>query len=106
MLISTTELRAQRLAEWEPAEKDLARYAGRYFSDELETFYTVVMGDDGLMIQHRRLEDITLTPKVEDSFNATFPVTEVEFVRGDDGTVTGMLVSNVRTRNVQFARQP
>lgn len=63
------------------------------------------MGEDGLLIQHRRLEDIELTPKVEDSFNATFPVTEVAFIRGDNGGVTGMMVSNIRTRNVQFEKQ-
>jgi hypothetical protein len=105
--IGTAEdrLNASRLAEWDPVVADLEKYTGRYFSDELETFYTVAVGDEGLLIKHRRLEDIELTPKVEDSFNATFPITEVEFMRGDKGIVTGMLVSNIRTRNVRFDRQ-
>ena len=98
-------LNATRLADWDPAIADLEKYTGRYFSDELETFYTVAVGDEGLLIKHRRLEDIELTPKVEDSFNATFPIAEVEFVRGDNGSVTGMMVSNIRTRNVRFEEQ-
>jgi len=98
-------LNATRLAEWDPVVADLEKYTGRYFSDELETFYTVAVGEEGLLIKHRRLEDIELTAKVEDSFNATFPITEVEFMRGDNGTVTGMMVSNIRTRNVRFERQ-
>lgn len=105
--IGTAEdrLNATRLADWDPVIADLDKYTGRYFSDELETFYIVAVGEEGLLIKHRRLEDIELTPKVEDSFNATFPITEVEFMRGDNGTVTGMTVSNIRTRNVRFERQ-
>ncbi len=104
-LKSNDELTAHRLEDWAPAASDLAIYTGRFFSVELETFYTVELGEDGLLIKHRRLEDIELTPKVEDSFNATFPITEVEFIRGGNGDVTGMMVSNIRTRNVRFDRQ-
>jgi hypothetical protein len=105
-LIATNNLTAHRLANWAPAEDDLASYTGRYFSDEIETFYTVAMGEDGLLVRHRRFDDIALTPKVEDSFNATFPVAEVEFIRDDNGDVTGMLVSNFRTRDVRFDKRP
>jgi CubicO group peptidase (beta-lactamase class C family) len=105
--IGTAEdrLNATRLAEWDPVVADLEKYTGRYFSDELETFYTIAVGEEGLLIKHRRLEDIELTPKIEDSFNATFPITEIEFMRGDNGSVTGMMVSNIRTRNVRFEKQ-
>ena len=99
------KLNATRLADWDPVIEDLKVYAGRYFSDELETFYNVAVGEEGLQIKHRRMEDIDLTPKIKDSFNATFPITEVEFIRDDNGSVTGMMVSNIRTRNVRFDRQ-
>lgn len=96
---------AQRLADWAPTEADLAEYEGRYFSEELETFYTVQMGDEGLLIKHRRLEDIEMTPKVEDSFSAEFPIADVAFDRNDAGELTGIRVSNGRTKNIWFAKQ-
>jgi CubicO group peptidase (beta-lactamase class C family) len=102
---SNSELIARRLEDWTPSIDDIAEYSGRYFSDELETFYTVAMGEDGLLVRHRRLDDIELVPKVKDSFNGTFPVGEINFTRDDDGALTGMMVSNVRTQNVRFERQ-
>jgi CubicO group peptidase (beta-lactamase class C family) len=105
ILSGTDALRASRLANWEPETDDLRKYVGRYFSTELETFYNVELRDDALLITHRRLDDIMLTPKVEDSFNATFPVTEVTFSRDNGDEVSGMSVSNIRTQNVRFDRQ-
>ena len=98
-------LQAKRLAEWAPEQTDLAEYEGRYFSDELETFYSVELGDDGLLVKHRRLDDIDLTPKVRDSFSATFPITEVAFDRNEAGDLKGMRVSNIRTRDIWFEKQ-
>ena len=100
------ELTARRLETWAPSAGELAEYEGRYFSDELETFYTVVTAETGLVIRHRRLDDIELEPKVRDSFSATFPISEVAFERDEAGNLTGMRVSNIRTRNILFTKQP
>jgi hypothetical protein len=56
--------------------------------------------------RHRRVEDdITLTARSEDKFTGgVFFMREVEFVRGEDGTVTGFTVSNGRTRGVMFEK--
>ena len=104
-LRGNNELRAQRLAEWSPVRSDLDEYAGRYFSEELETFYRVRMGEKGLLIQHRRLDDVELEPKIPDSFNGSFPIAEVAFQRDEEGNLTGMMVSNIRTKNIWFERQ-
>lgn len=100
---------AHRIEEegWSPDAAELQSYAGRYFSPELQTFYTVALEDDELVIRHRRFEeDVELTPGQErDEFTGTFPIAELKFLRGDDGEITGLEVSNVRTRGVRFDRQ-
>jgi CubicO group peptidase (beta-lactamase class C family) len=83
---SSRVLTAQRLADWAPA-------------------YAVEMGENGLLIKHRRLDDMELLPKVPDSFSGSFPIAEVAFSRDEDGNLKGMMVSNVRTRNIWFAKQ-
>jgi hypothetical protein len=63
------------------------------------------LGENGLILRHRRLEDIELTPKVTDAFNGSNAVAEVKFIRGEDGELTGLMASNVRTLNVWFEKQ-
>jgi len=97
------ELTATKLEDWAPA--DLATYAGRYFSKELDTVYTVELEDDGLVLRHRRLEDVEMTPKVTDTFNGSGAISEIKFVRNENGELTGLMASNVRTLNVWFKKQ-
>jgi CubicO group peptidase (beta-lactamase class C family) len=99
------ELTATKLEDWAPATADLAMYAGRYFSEELDTVYTVEVEDDGLVLRHRRLDDVELTPKVTDTFNGSGAISEVKFVRNENGELTGLMASNVRTLNVWFKKQ-
>ncbi|MBX2821152.1 MAG: serine hydrolase, partial [Rhodothermaceae bacterium] len=95
---------ANRLADepWKPSEADLASYSGRYFSEELETFYDVMVEDSALVITQRRLDNINLTPTKEDLFRGSYPIVEVTFTRDDAGSVDGLLVSNVRSRGIRF----
>lgn len=93
-----------RDAPWAPDADALGAYTGRYYSQELETFYNVVVDDGSLVLRHRRLDDVKLTPAKEDRFAGGMPIAEAEFVRDDDGRVTGMLASNGRTRGVRFER--
>ncbi|MGD8727941.1 MAG: serine hydrolase [Gemmatimonadales bacterium] len=97
-----------RLAPYAATPDDLQAYAGRYYSAELETFYTFVVEDSVLVAQHRRLpEDITLAVKAEDEFtSSTNFFSEIEFVRDEAGSITGFRVSNGRTRGVLFTRVP
>jgi CubicO group peptidase (beta-lactamase class C family) len=102
------EATLRRLPPYAVTAADLEAYTGRYFSEELETFYTLVVEDSVLVAQNRRLpESITLTVKTEDEFTGDQSFFgSVEFVRGDDGAVTGFRVSNGRTRGVLFSRVP
>jgi hypothetical protein len=96
----------QRQAPWRPDAGDLERYAGRYYAPEVETFYTVRVGDDGgLVAWHRRHGDIRLTPDAVDRFRSpSWFFSEVRFERDDSGAVTGMRVTSGRVRNLRFEK--
>ena len=81
---------------------DLNGYAGRYYSEELETFYDLSVEDGKLVIRHRRFGPITLTPSTGDSFTAGLPVTDVTFKRDAQGNVTGFEAGNGRARGIIF----
>jgi CubicO group peptidase (beta-lactamase class C family) len=86
---------------WKPSEEQIAAYSGRYFSEELETFYTIDFEDGKLNVRHRRFE-MTLAPRDEHNFGGGFPIVDLEFDVEEDGTVTGLTVGNGRTRDIRF----
>ena len=92
----------------EPVEltpEDLAAYAGRYFSDELETFYQISVEEGKLMASNFRMTPFPLSHREGDTFTGEqFFFGEVKFVRAGNGTVTGFLASNGRTRDVWFRK--
>ena len=97
-----TRLEGEAPEEWAPTAEDLADYAGRFYSEELETFYTMSVEDGELVMHQRRLGEVTLEPGEKDNFtggNLTFA-----FERDRNGEVIGFYLSNGRTRDVRFGR--
>ena len=90
------------LEEWAPAADDLEDFTGRFFSDELETFYTFTVEDEALVMRQRRLGEVTLTHGEVDNFAGGR--LSFAFERDRNGQVIGFYLSNVRTRDVRFAR--
>lgn len=87
------------------APDEMAEYTGRFYSDEIETLYTIVLKDDELYMQHYQMEDdMKLNPANKDKFGSAMPIPTVEFVRSDDGEITGFNASNGRTRGVFFRK--
>jgi len=86
------------------AAVDLANYAGRYFSEELETFYDLSVEGGQLVIRHRRFGPVALTHTNGDSFSATLPVSSVVFQRDAQGNVTGFEAGNGRARGIVFKK--
>ena len=104
-LFQNGEHRAVRLEDEDgPAPPDPADFVGRYFSAELETFYEVAVEDDELVLRHRRFGPVTLRHKQDDAYQAVFPLATVDFVRDEDGAVSGLKAGNLRTRDVWFER--
>ncbi len=97
-----TRLADDEAAAREPTVEELADYAGRYFSTELETFYVIALEEERLVLHHRRLDEATLTAGAEDTFSGGgFTFT---FERDRNGEVIGFYLSNGRTRDVRFER--
>jgi CubicO group peptidase (beta-lactamase class C family) len=97
---------ATRVAEeaWSPTPEMLEAYTGRYFSEELETFYHLEIEDGKLVIKHRRLDDIVLAPTGEHAFTGGMPVAIATFEADAAGKIVAFTVSNGRTRGVRFER--
>ena len=100
---------SEATSSWTPSEADRAAYVGRYFSEELQTFYAVARDDKQLVVRHRRLGTIPLTPAETDAFRGAFPVPIIpfglRFVRDNAGNVTGFTVSFDRTHGVRFEKR-
>ena len=92
----------RRVVEAQPV--DLASFAGRYYSTELETFYDLSVEDGKLVIRHRRFGPVALTHTSGDTFSGTMPVTQVVFRRDAQGSVTGFETGNGRARGILFER--
>ncbi len=100
--------RAKRIFEpkWVPSEEELEMYQGRYFSEELETFYTIVAIEDGsLVLRHRRFDDIPLRAEAKDDYTGSFPITGLRFIRDEDDKVTGFRASSGRSFGIIFEKQ-
>jgi hypothetical protein len=93
----------RRVAAERPAV-DVAGFAGRYFSAELETFYDLAVEEGRLVIRHQRFGPVALTHTEGDSFTGTLPVTSVVFQRDDRGNITGFEAANGRARGILFEK--
>ncbi|GAA0853551.1 serine hydrolase domain-containing protein [Aliiglaciecola litoralis] len=95
----------KRLRGWQPDTKQLTQYTGRYFSEELETFYVIELEDENLMIKHIRHGDFKLTPKEKHSFNAgRWYLGEITFTQNESGEFSLMKMTNGRVRNLLFEK--
>ncbi len=99
------EMTIRRAEKTALTEADLQGYAGRYFSEELETFMRIAVEDGGLVLHQLGQTPQPLSQVTGDSFSAeVFHLNEIAFQRADNGSVTGFTVSNGRTRGVLFER--
>jgi hypothetical protein len=88
--------------EWEPEAEELQAFTGRFFSDEIETFYTIILDEDHLVLNQRRMDDADLTPGEENEFAAGG--FQISFERDRNGQVVAFYLANGRTRDVRFQR--
>ena len=67
-------------------------------------FYELGIEDDQLTLRHRRFGPLTLHHTQDERFTGSFPVGTVDFVRDEQGRVSGLKAGNGRTRDVWFER--
>lgn len=87
------------------APEQLAEFVGDYYTEELDTTYSIRVRENGLVAHHRRHDDISLI-YTDGHFRGDawfFP--EVHFTRDDTGRVTGFRLTGNRVRNLHFERR-
>lgn len=95
-----------RVEKVELTTDELAAFTGRYYSEELETWFELKLEDDELMAHNVRMEPLTLTHRDGDEFSSSaFFLATIAFERSGSGRITGFMASNGRTKNVWFKRQ-
>jgi len=84
--------------------RDLAEYAGRYYSEELDVTYVLRTKAAGLMLQVPGRAEQTLEARSDETFEHR-DYGSFAFLRGPDGDVTGLRLQSGRVRNLLFTRR-
>ncbi len=101
-----TRLAGEPEQAWAPSAAELASYAGRYFSEELETFYEISIKAGKLTVTNRRLDPLIFVPRSKETFAGTGDAAEITFAfeRDRGGQVIALYAGNGRSRDIRFAR--
>lgn len=83
----------------------LESLAGRYYSRERELWVEVRVDDGGLVLDRLRADPLKLSNRSGLTFSGTFPFAEIEFQRASNGSITGLVAGNGRTKGVLFVRE-
>lgn len=86
----------------------LRELTGYYYSEELQTTFSVEVSGDTLCLKHQKNEDVVLLHELDDFFvsNSFEPYwcEKVQFVRDKNNSVTGFLLSGYHVKNVKFRK--
>jgi CubicO group peptidase (beta-lactamase class C family) len=96
----------QKKEPFDPSKVKLSDYTGRFYSQELETFYYLEVKNDTLVAYHPRHDDFKLKPVKQDGFEAgAWWMGNIEFTRNAVKQVNGMKASNGRVMNLVFVKE-
>lgn len=84
--------------------KELSEYAGKYYSPEIETTYTIVIEGTEIYIHHIRHGKIKLKRLYQDILEGEWPINMVEIKRNHKGKIKGLQITNGRVRNLWFKK--
>ena len=87
------------------APEQLTEFEGDYYTEELDTTYTIGVRGDRLVAQHRRHDDILLTYADGHFLGDAWFFPEIHFIRDDTGRVTGFKLTGNRVRNLHFEKK-
>ncbi len=92
--------------ETEPLSPELlSEFEGDYYTEELDTTYTIGVREDRLVAQHRRHDDISLTYADGHFVGDAWFFPEVYFSRDDTGQITGFRLTGNRVKNLRFKKR-
>jgi len=101
-----TRIQGERISlnPWEPAH--LEQFAGVYWSEELETQYTISLADGKLIATHAHHGKINLIPRGPDRFiTKEWFMPEANFLRDSSNQVTGLTLGGGRVIAIRFTRK-
>jgi hypothetical protein len=90
-------------APWTPNANELAAIAGRFYSEELETFWQFALVEGTLVVRQRRMTDVPLRATTKDTFTGGSVTLTLE--RDRAGQVIGFYANVARSRDIRFERQ-
>ena len=99
------DLTGHRLPPVTLSERALSKYAGAYYSDELETYYHIRPASDGLIAGQMRLRDVRLMPIGGDKFLERPGGNMVVTFRRRGGRIRGFDLSVSRAQHITFEKQ-
>ena len=85
--------------------EQLTEFEGDYYTEELDTTYSIRVHGDQLVAQHIRHDDILLTYADGHFLGNTWFFPEIHFTRDDAGHVIGFKLTGGRVRNLYFEKK-
>ena len=85
--------------------KQLTEFEGDYYTEELDTTYSIRVQGNQLVAQHIRHDDILLTYTDGHFVGNTWFFPEIHFTRDNTGRVTGFRLTGGRVRNLHFEKR-
>ena len=85
--------------------KITVEYAGRYYCDETEAFYTISERDGKLTMEHRKFTTVNLTMIAPDQFTTPhWWMNHIRFIGDKDKRITGFEVNSGRILGLKYKR--
>lgn len=85
--------------------EELKKYIGKYFSEELNTFYDISINNGNLVVSHLRFNVATLSPINLDNFTSnSWRFSTLKFERDSNNKINGFRISSMRVKNVLFKK--
>jgi CubicO group peptidase (beta-lactamase class C family) len=78
-------------------------FAGRYYGEETEAFYTIVEKDGALTLEHRKFSTVPLKYFAPDQFtNTNWWMNHIRFIRDQKGKVVAFEVNSGRVQHLRY----
>ncbi len=101
----TTGISDEEQASFKLGSKQLREFTGPFYSEELETIYSIIVRDGQLIATHIRNEDVVLSPVKKDQFiGDAWWFRNVKFVRDENGAIKFFKLTAGRIRNIEFVK--
>lgn len=91
----------------EPAtytSEQLARFAGTYYSEEIDATYSISLQDDKLVLRRKNVDDTPLQLLFADTFSSVGSGT-LSFTRNNQNQISGFSVNTGRIRKLRFNKK-